>query len=286
MSTIQEDKSFQGEMVHLGPQFTDGMAITLDQIPALLQQQVLQKKTATVYKTTEKFAFDKNGFEFADYSQSPLGKAIEKLATGPIEWQDIPEATIRGHATAVEDALSDWGKTAGVQFSQVVWIDTVYRNTKAGRFGSVHFVHADFPEEDYSITLKGHSTTWKDRVALKLGDLSMDQYEKLQISQIVNIWMPLDEKIEAEPLAMMDLKSLRSKRDLRVYQDSRVNGGTPYPSIGVFPSDSQRWYIRDGMKRGEAVIFNSCKTPHSAVSLPDQGTKGRRSVECRVLFLK
>jgi len=97
--------------------------------------------------------------------------------------------------------------------------------------------------------------------------------------------MPLDETLEAEPLAMMDLQTLTDPNRLRIYQDSRLSTGTKYPSVGMFASDDHKWYVKDNMKRGEAILFDSCRTPHSAVSLPDQGTKGRRSVECRVLFL-
>jgi hypothetical protein len=283
--TIAES-SFKAELVHLGPLFTDNMSLAIETAPMLLQQKILQTKVSRVFKTTRKFEFNKNGFEFKDFNNSPLGKAIEKIAIGPPVWTDIPQSTIDEHSTAVENALTNWAKGIGMQFSKVVWIDTVYRNTAAGKFGAVHFTHVDFPDGDHKATLKGHDS-WKERVVKKLGELTTEQYEDLPVKNIINMWMPLDEKIEAEPLALMDLQSLKNPtKDLRVYQDARISTGTAYPSVGILPSDGQRWYIRDGMKRGEAVIFDCCKTPHSAVSLPDQGTKGRRSLESRVLFLE
>jgi hypothetical protein len=293
MNIVQEQEqaqakkeSFKGEFIQLGPKFTDKMSITLNRVPTLLESQILQKVDAVVQKTSQKFDFHKNGFEFLDFNGSPLATAIESLANGPTSWPDIPAKTISDHASAVENALSDWGKGQGLKFSQVVWIDTVYRNTAGGKFGAVHFAHVDFPSNDHSCTLKGHAD-WKDRVVKKLGDMTTEAYENLSISKIVNIWMPLDKQIEAEPLAMMDLQTLGdADTHLRIYEDQRATGGDKYFSVGVMPSEQHRWYIKKDMKLGEAVVFDSCKTPHSAVSLPDQGSKTRRSVECRALFLK
>lgn len=283
--------SFEGKVIQLGPNFSDRMTITLDNVDSFLSDKVLQKFSTQVYKTNNTFDFFKNGFEFIDFRGTQLSQAIETLANGPTSWIDMPQASITNHATAVENALSQWGQKQGLQFRHVVWIDTVYRNTAGGKFGAVHFVHADFPainysSEDYASTLKGHSD-WKERVTMKLGAMSTEMYEKLHVSKIVNIWMPLDKKIVAEPLAIMDIHSLGDpKESLRVYQDVRANGGTKYYSVSVLPRVGQRWYIKDNMKRGEAIVFDSCQTPHTAVSLPDQGNKTRRSVECRVIFLK
>lgn len=283
--------SFEGEVIQLGPNFSDRMTITLDNVESFLHDKVLQKFNTQVYKTNNTFDFFRNGFEFVDFRGTQLSQAIDTIANGPTSWMDMPQISITNHAAAVEHALSQWGRHQGLQFRHVVWIDTVYRNTAGGKFGAVHFVHADFPainysSEDYTSTLKGHSD-WKERVIMKLGAMSTEMYEKLNVCKIVNIWMPLDKKIEAEPLAMMDIHSLGDpKESLRVYQDVRANGGTKYYSVSVLPKAGQRWYVKNDMKRGEAIIFDSCQTPHTAVSLPDQGKKTRRSVECRVLFLQ
>lgn len=278
--------SFEGVLVHLGPNFSDRMSLTLDKGEELLKSKLLQKVTTIIHKTDRKFDFSKNGFEFHDFTGTSLGSAIETMANGPKSWPDIPEATINNHAKAVEESMAAWGKKQKIPFSEVVWIDTVYRNTAGGKFGAVHFVHVDFPAEDSSATLKGHGD-WKVRVVKKLGDMTTEAYEKLNISKIMNIWMPLDKHVEAEPLAIMDLESLKDpKKDLRIYEDQRITGGGKYLSVGVMPKEEHRWYIKNNMKMGEVVVFDSCHTPHTAVSLPDQGDKKRRSLECRVLFLK
>lgn len=280
------NNTFEGVFVYLGPNFQDRMSLRLSKVEALLQTHVLQKVTATVYKTDQKFEYAKNGFEFQDFTGTSLGSALEILANGPTSWPDIPEENISNHAKAVEHAMTEWGKKQKIQFSQAVWIDTVYRNTAGGKFGAVHFVHCDFPANDSASTLRGHGD-WKDRVVKKLGPMTTEEYEKLNISKIVNVWMPLNKKVEAEPLAMMDVESLKDpSADLRVYEDERVNGGGLYHSVGVVPKPEQRWYIRDNMKLGEGVIFDSCSTPHTAVSLPDQGDKTRRSLECILIFLR
>jgi hypothetical protein len=282
---IERSDGFRGGLVHLGPTFKDGMSIVLQQAPYFLKNRVLENVNSKIHLTEDRFNFFKNGFEFHDHKKTSLGDAIKVFAKGPSEWTLIPDQTIKEHAKEVESFFSTWAKTSGIDFRAVVWIDTVYRNTMAGKFGAVHLVHVDFPSDNHRQTLRGHMN-WKDRVVEKLGDMSSETYENLSIKLIANIWMPLDERVVAEPLAIMDTDTLGDRaHHLRVYQDQRLNGGEKYPSVGVRPNPEHRWYIKKDMELGEAVIFNSCLTPHSAVTLPNQGDKTRKSIESRVLFL-
>ena len=116
--------------------------------------------------------------------------------------------------------------------------------------------------------------------------MSNEEYTSLKVSQFVNIWMPLNLRLEAYPLAIMDIRTIKSTQEtLAIYQDRRLNGGDVYYSVGVVPHESQQWYVKNEMELGEAVIFDSCLTPHTAVRFPDQGEKQRTSIECRVIFL-
>jgi hypothetical protein len=63
----QAQASFQGRLVHLGPKFADNMLITLETIPSLIATTALQEKVSKVYKTTEKFDFNTNGFGFLQF---------------------------------------------------------------------------------------------------------------------------------------------------------------------------------------------------------------------------
>jgi hypothetical protein len=278
-----DEEFFNGELVYLGPSFKDEMLLNLIKVPSLLKCEVLKKTAKKICKTMSNFKFAESGFEFQDFSIQPLGKFIFEISRDPTNirnpcWED------RTFARAVENQMIIWGKSVGIQFSKVVWIESVYRNTAEGKFGSVHFVHVDFPEANHSLTLKGHSN-WKNRVEEVLGEMTTEQYEKLNISKIVNIWMPLDERLEAEPLAMLDIRSIKKESQFHTYYDERITTGDKYQSVGVVPNDDHQWYIKKTMKLGDAIIFDTCQTPHSAVSLPDQANKGRTSMECRVLFI-
>lgn len=279
-----EEEFFNGELVYLGSSFKDEMSLKLTNASELLKNKVLQKTVIKICKTVARFNFSESGFEFHDFSKQPLGRSIFEIAKDPTNaanpcWEN------RSFARAVENQMTIWGQSVGIPFSQVVWIDTVYRNTAEGKFGSVHFVHVDFPEVDHSQTLKGHSN-WKDRVEEVVGQLNTEQYERLKISKIINIWLPLDKQLEAEPLAVLDVRSIKKESQLRTYYDERITTGDKYQSVGVFPDEYHQWYIKNKMKLGEGIIFDSCQTPHSAVSLPDQQNKRRTSLECRVIFIK
>lgn len=278
-------KDFASEITFLGPNFRDGMKITLDKADSLVTNKVLQKVSVSVSPTVKPFAFAVNGFEFHNYEKNSLGKATIDLSDGPTEWAKIKKETLDSHARAIEKVLVNWGKKQNFLFRDVICIDSVLRNTIAGRFGAVHFAHVDFPSGDTAATLAGHKN-WKDRIVDRLGPMSFDAYTNLKIARIVNVWMPLDPKLEAYPLAVMDTQTLGIPRQhLRIYQDERINGGDKYHSVGVMPHRDQRWYIKKDMRLGEAIIFDSCLTPHSAVRFPDQGEKSRKSIECRAIFI-
>jgi hypothetical protein len=287
----KKETTFDADMFYLSTNFKDNMPLNLQKSDELIKNDVLKKVTTKVTKTQEKFSFSQNGFEFVNFEKEGLETTVGEFAAAK-SWFDITDETQTQHSTEVENFFTKWGKQQKIDFSKVVWIDTVYRNTAGGRFGAVHFTHVDFPAKEYSShdfssALKGHGATWKDRVVKKLGDMTKDEYEKLNIAKMCNIWIPLDKKLEAEPLAIMDMQTLsKDKSELHVYEDSRAMGGDMYHSVGVTPQEQHRWYIKENMGLGDAVIFDTCQTPHTAVTLPDQGNKTRKSIECRVLFLK
>nr|NGX45337.1 hypothetical protein [Chlamydiota bacterium] len=129
---------------------------------------------------------------------------------------------------------------------------------------------------------RGHGE-WKDKVVKKLGPMDDKSYEDLAVAKMLNIWMPLDQPLKSEPLAIMDLQSLRNS-DVHPYMAARANG-KQFPSQGVLHHDSQQWIVKKDMTFGEGIIFDSCRTPHTAVTLPEQDIEPRHSVECRILFL-
>lgn len=278
-------KSFIGKFVHIGPKFQDGMAMLPEQIPSLMENGVLQNIHSIVHQTNEKFSFTRNGFEFQSHQGTEFGKAIEELAKDPLN-DENPAWENRTFVKALEKQMSAWGKSQGIDFTDVVWIDTVYRDTKSGLFKAVHLAHVDFPDGNTADILKGHSS-WRSRVAEKLGPLTPKEYEKLNVQKIVNLWIPLDKKLTAEPLAMMDCQSVDPKGShIRVYEDRRTTANEIYKSAAIAAQEGQKWYVKENMTLGDGIAFDCCATPHSAVSLPNQGDNKRTSVECRVLFVK
>ncbi len=277
--------SFQGDIVHLGENFEREMQLDLDNPSCLLSNKILQTMKTTIYKEDSKFTFNRNGFEFCSFQETPFGNAIADLSKDPMN-EETPCWENRTFARKLEEKMEKWGRNNGLDFSSVVWVDTVYRDTMKGKFKAVHFAHVDFPPNEYTLTLQGHSN-WQDRVGEKLTDMTPDNYEKLNVSRIVNLWMPLDQRLEAEPLALMDTQSLSDPNNqLGIYEDRRKSTGETYRSVGIIPAPEHKWYIQKQMTLGDGVIFDCCKTPHTAVSLPEQGNKSRTSAECRVLFLQ
>lgn len=269
---------FDAEVVQLGPNFRDGMPLTQNKTSDLVQKKVLQKVKVQVHEENGGYTFAQNGFEFHNFNNRPLGTAIKNLSQNLSSKEH--RIALRKH---IENEFTQWGKREGIQFTKAVCVDSVVRNTKGdGMFGAVHLVHADFPPTNYRATLVGHNE-WKEKVEESFGPLTQSQYESLNVKKVVNVWMSLDDRIEAEPLALMDTSSLASHQ-IRPYSAGRVDGRA-FNSLGIFPDKEQHWVTKKDMALGEAVVFDSCRTPHTAVTKPNQGDKTRTSVECRVLFL-
>jgi len=271
-----DQEVFSAEMVHLGPQFKDHDSISLATAYKTLAKGVLEPRTVSILATNDSYDLETNGFTFHEVSQ-PTKSALAVLALNPEEASH--RAAVRSE---IEKEMVAYAKGQDIAFQQAVCVDSVYRDTSSGPFGAVHLVHIDFPEEDTQANLRGHGE-WKDKVVAKLGPMDDKTYEGLAVTKMLNIWMPLDQPLTSEPLAVMDLQSLRTS-DVHPYTAARANG-KQFPSQGVCHHDSQQWIVKKDMSLGEGIIFDSCRTPHTAVTLPEQGDEPRHSVECRILFL-
>ncbi len=281
---------FSTQVTQLGPKFQDEMPVFLKNVPSLIEQNVLTQMSVTVNQSKNRFSFNKNGFEFHHFSHGPFRNAIETFSDDlrckekhlvyrpEMETHEIPR-----FQRALEKEMFRIGKEIGLEFDEVVCADAVCRDTGNGRFGAVFLAHIDFPLKDSKTTLKGHSE-WRESLVKKLGSLTQEEYENLKIVKIMNAWLPLDDKVVASPLAVMDIQTV-DESDIRQYQAERANGGK-FPALGVMPRIGQRWYIKKDLGKGDVYIFDSCRTPHTAVKIPDQGDKSRKSVECRVFFIK
>jgi hypothetical protein len=95
--------------------------------------------------------------------------------------------------------------------------------------------------------------------------------------ELLNLWLPVDPIVRLQPLALMSLPSLNLPRDVaRFRANSTRNAGG---DGGSFESDrlavlhapeppSQHFRFKPNMVRGEAIVFPTGRTPHSAFPLP------------------
>ncbi len=272
---------------YLGKKFSPMMEVTVAKIETLAQQQILNPQESNIYcfprQQAKRFHFKENGFEFLKITLD-LNTAVKQMAQTP---DDNSRRNVR---KAVVPYLTQWGKAQGIDFDLVVPVDTVYRNTNQdakNAFGSVPLAHVDFPETDYPQTLQTFEANWKPRVDQAMQrELSSEEYRHINVCQAINIWIPLNERNTENTLALMDISTLNQESDLQPYKAVRRDQ-YHFTSQGVFRNPNQKWVVQSDMKSGDAVIFNTLHTPHTAVDIPKYDCDpDRQSIELRALFIK
>jgi len=278
---------FKAPINYFGEKFSPMMEVAVAKIETLTQQQILTPRESNIYcfprEQAKRFHFKVNGFEFRKIT-GDLHTAVKQMARTP----DIDSRiNVR---KAVVPYLTHWGKAHGIDFDLVVPVDTVYRNTNQdakNAFGTVPLAHVDFPETDYPKTLQTFEENWKPRVDQAMQrELSSEEYRALNVSQAINIWIPLNERNTENTLALMDVSTLNQASDLQPYKAVRRDQDH-FTSQGVLRNPNQKWVIQSDMKSGDAVIFNTLRTPHTAIDVPKYDCDpDRQSIELRVLFIK
>lgn len=283
--TPKSNDTFTTELTYLGPSFVKDSLLETDKINDLLESRVLEKITTEVHKTSSNFEFNKHGFEYLDLTQTALFPIIESLAANTNELEDLSDETILEYEQTLEKTVAIWGKSQGITFDLVACLDSTYRNTDPTKteHGASPLVHLDF-----QVVQGEEIAVFPDfvieRCVEKFPFTPEDVIKKYTIERIVNLWAPLDKEVEAYPLAIMDPQSngeaLKPEPFSVEYKDEKIS------LLSITASKAHQWYVKDAMKRGEAIVFDSEKIPHTAVKLPDQGEKHRRSVECRLFFMR
>lgn len=271
----------------LGEKFTPMTEIAVSNIKTLVANQILEPKEAAIYcyprQQISRFNFKNNGFEFCRITGA-FSDSLKHLAKTP-ESSDS-RANVR---KTLVPYLTQWGKTQGIDFDTVIPVDTVYRNTNLevkNAFGAVPLAHVDFPEANYPQTLLNFEQTWKPRVEEGLHQtLTSSEYSQLNVAQAINIWIPLNEHNTENTLAVMDISTLNEETELQLYSAVRRDQ-TNIVSLGVNGKPHHKWVVESDMKFGDAIIFNSLRTPHTALDVPKIDCDPyRHSVEIRVLFV-
>ena len=187
------------------------------------------------------------------------------------------------------------GFQLGIDYDDIVIVDSVYRNTSknvVSNFKSVGAAHTDFDPfmTDYAFVYP-FLDRWGSKLENTLGDKVYDNlYWKIgkPIIKVCNIWISLsDPYIKNDHLCFCDLNTFDSSQIVpyiasrRETEEKRENN---FIAQGIKFSSKNKWYTKQNMKMGEAYIFESFKTPHGSVHVDNNFS--RRSIECRVLFIK
>lgn len=213
------------------------------------------------------FTLDKNGFQ------------IVKSTTSEKEFRDDDKIK-DGYYKEIEELLK---KVTGAH--KVVIFDHTIRRAIPGQVdkpssrGPVGRVHID-------------QTPWagEERVRLHTGA----EAEKLlkERVQIINVWRPINGRVEDHPLALADYRSVDWDKDLiPVTLKYRERDGETF---GVKYSDKLRFYYKSGIDSDEVYLIKCYEnkldgrarlTPHTAFTDPNtpDNVKPRESIEVRAL---
>jgi hypothetical protein len=213
------------------------------------------------------YSLDKNGFQ------------VVHSTTAEKEFND-EEKIKGGYYKEIEDLLKE---VTGAH--KVVIFDHTIRRAIAGQpdkpssRGPVGRVHID-------------QTPWagEERVRLHTGD-EAEALLKERV-QIINVWRPINGKVEDHPLALADYRSVDWNNDLiPVGLKYRERDGETF---GVKYSDKLRFHYKSGIDSDEVYLIKCYEnkldgrarlTPHTAFTDPNtpDGAKPRESIEVRAL---
>jgi len=281
----------QATTYFIGSKFQNDMPLKVDK--KNIKNGIVKNKEITIScyqnkeKLREKFNFKDNGFQFCALSDE-LTASVEQFGSHRFEENYYSE--ISALATQF---ITGWGEKNNIEFSAVIPLGFNYRDQDIRNPNDMKpflITHVDFEKSSIAQTLMSVEKTWKPQFEAVLGEKSHQEYLSLPITQIVNLWMPLNKRPTKNGLAMMDTSSIGSEKSLRPFTSVPANGSAPFKSLSLRHDKKQVWIAQKSMTLGNGVIFNSFKTPHSAVELAEdlgvQYDKYRKSVEGRFAFIK
>lgn len=225
--------------------------------------------------------FKEMGSEFVSLNEEIVG-SLKQISSNPSD--EMLHKIVRRQLASF---LTDWGKKHNLKFTEVFPVDTVYRNVAPGTFGapSVNITHIDFAEGSTQNVLDALAEEWQSSIETKEGaSLSVQEIRNLPVVQMINTWMPLNEKPIRNTLTVLDQRTLEETSLKTIFGSSK--SGKLIPAKICTPDEKHRWVFQKDMHLGDALIFDSQRTCHSAVDLPEEHLDHpRRSIECRSLFV-
>jgi cytidyltransferase-like protein len=208
---------------------------------------------------------------------------------------------IRNDPSKKDLFIQMFGKEIYDNADEHVFVDVVPRDTNtnnaSARFRAINLVHTDiYPNVDIGDTVWSFRNTWTDKLKCidSLKNFDFNNYQKREfwnenIIGIFNIWINLTDEITDNGFAVMNCKNLK-KSDLIPYKAYR-RGTTPAQNINFISSsvkynENQQWCTKYKMEFGESLIFRTDLTPHTGFTYVNGSEKNRKSMECRIVFMK
>ncbi|KAI9721340.1 MAG: hypothetical protein M1828_005200 [Chrysothrix sp. TS-e1954] len=193
-----------------------------------------------------------------------------------IDWND--DESIKTHYyPEVEQIILDHAK--GSQ-RVVIFDHTVRKPDPSAPRGPVTRAHIDQTVKSAAMRVDRHASSPEEAEKLKQG-----RY------RIINVWRPINGKVESVPLAFADSSS--------VGPDDIVGIEHRYPTwtgetAGVQHNENLKWYYWSGVDDDERILLQcsdsfdlKSRVPHTAFNDPrsTEASKGRESIEVRCLVI-
>lgn len=241
---------------------------------------------SNVEKLRKDFNFHDNGFQYCALS-STLLQSLSQFSAEPFKNKNRFELII-----SANKFIASWGRENGI-IGTTAPLAMTYRSTNPEdqAIKAFFFAHVDYDANDMPNTWEINKNAWKANIQRFYGPLSDGEYANLKINAMVNLWMPLNELPTINTLALMDISSSDNlSKELRPALTPGKTREQPITSLGLCANLNQKWVIQNVMSKGNGVIFQTTKTPHTAIDIADrfQGQQydpSRRSVEIRFVFL-
>lgn len=119
----------------------------------------------------------------------------------------------------------------------------------------------------------------QDQTGEPLLSMGLTWIFKLPNIYLLNVWSPLYD-IRMRPMAFVDINTVNVEKEVMRYRtNSTANAGGKF---GSFRSDrlmslyspSHKWYYYPRVKHGDAIAFDTGKTPHNSFTMPGEQVLG------------
>jgi hypothetical protein len=253
----------------MGPQFLKRMTLRSEasEVQKLVESGHLQRHRVTVRNLVEPLNYATVGFTLRRLPESVchvLTSVLSQPHVSSYRTELRQQLNVIVTDFAHRELLYPEGITA-------IAVDAVYRDTSKEAFGAIGMAHVDFVS-DWRSTLAAFHHPWREKVG--------SRYNRAKVVHMMNLWMPLDDVVHGSHLVLAPNGSVL----LHPYTAVRQNGGLFQAQV-VQPLETTRWFAKIGMSRGDVLVFDSTRTPHSAITFDKEPPATRHSIEVRFLLV-